>query len=144
MYLHLGKRVLVGSLEQDGDAEGVLALFNKGKLILSKNVLVYGSRITEAALVEILKRVDGDAAARERETLHVAPLGAAKAKDALAGERVQGQRVDALLVQDHERFLVLALALAAHLPLEFNHLKGKEIQIIRLLIRPVLLTNSPS
>jgi hypothetical protein len=60
---------------------------------------------------QVLDAVDGKAAARERQTLHIAALCAAQRHDAFPGQQVQRQRVDALLVYHHK-----ALAAgAAHL-----------------------------
>ncbi len=39
--LHLGERVLVGGLEQDGDRLRVAALLNEGELVLTEDVLVH-------------------------------------------------------------------------------------------------------
>ena len=40
-YLHLGERVLVGGLEQDGDGLRVAALLHEGELVLAQDVLVH-------------------------------------------------------------------------------------------------------
>ena len=64
-------------------------------------------------------RVDGEPAARKREALHVAPLGAAQRQDPLLRQHVQRLRVDSLLVDQHE-----ALAVLAHLrPTDRHHVK---------------------
>ena len=50
-------------------------------------------------------RVDGEAAAALLQALHVPLLGAPQGHDALLGQEVQGDGVDALLVDHHERLV---------------------------------------
>ena len=73
--------------------------------------------MAEAVLLEVVEAVDGGAAARQRDALHVAALRAPRGEDALLGEHVERKRVDALLVDEHERF-----AVRAHLALELDDL----------------------
>eukprot|EP00048_Salpingoeca_helianthica_P014740 m.223286 g.223286 ORF g.223286 m.223286 type:complete len:355 (-) comp16221_c0_seq1:23-1087(-) len=79
--------------------------------------------------VNVVDRVHRAAPARKRKALHVAALGAAQGHDAFLGQRVERQRVDALLVEDHKR---LAAALGADLLLESDDLSNAIVDKLAL------------
>lgn len=83
------------------------------------------TRPAEAVGGEVLRGVDGPAAAGEGEALHVAALGAAQAEDALPGQHVQTDRVDALGVDDDEGRLVLGRAHGALQLDDLAHLQAE-------------------
>lgn len=126
--LDLRERVLVGALDEDGDGLRVLAVLDEGELLLAEDVFVDESGVPEGVLGDVVDGVERGAAASQRQALHVAALGAAQRHDALLGQRVQRQRVDALLVDQHER-LVRAVA---HLLLQSDDLKYTSAMIVRL------------
>ena len=53
--LHLDQRVLVGALEQNGDGQRVLALFDEGELVLAQNVFGDLASVAEDGLVEVFE-----------------------------------------------------------------------------------------
>mmetsp|Transcript_9834 Transcript_9834/g.15159 ORF Transcript_9834/g.15159 Transcript_9834/m.15159 type:complete len:399 (-) Transcript_9834:412-1608(-) len=114
--LHLGDRVLVGALDQDGAALRVGHVLHEGVLLLAQRGLPHLARVAQHVLGHVLHAVDRVAPAGERQPLHVAPLGPPDGHDALLGEHVQRERVDALLVDHHE-----ALPRLAHRALELDH-----------------------
>ena len=118
--LDLRDRVLVRSLDEHRARERVAHALNEGVHLLAERVLVHQVGVTEARRVEVVHRVDGDAAARQRQTLEVALLGAANADHAVLDEGVERDRVNALLVDDHKARV--GVGADAHLLLELDDL----------------------
>ena len=113
--LDLVDRVLVGSPQQESAALGMAALLDEGELVLADGHLADLPGEANLGGVHILKGMDGRPAAGQGQPFHVPSLGPAEAEDALLGEQVEGERVDALLVDHDER-----LPLLAHRPLEVD------------------------
>jgi len=113
--LDLVDRVLVGSPQQEGAALGMATLLDEGELVLADGHLADLPGEAQLGGVHILDGVDGRPAAGQGQPLHVPSLGPAEAEDALLGEHVEGEGVDALLVDHDER-----LPLLAHRPLEVD------------------------
>ena len=91
----MNERMLVGSLEQDGDAQRVLALLHKGELVFPEDVLVDRSGESQTGRFEVVEGVDGDASAGQGQTLHVAAFGAAKGQNALTSKGVEREGINA-------------------------------------------------
>lgn len=115
----LGDGMGVGTLDHEGDGLGVLDVLDEGVLLLAELLLVDEAGPAQHVGGQILDAVLGDAAADELQALHVAALGAAQGEDAVLGQDVEGQGVDALLVDDDEALLGVA---AADLVLELDDL----------------------
>src|SRR6056297_628431 len=98
------------TLDEDGAAPGVADVLDEGVLLLPQRLLVHPPRPAQHVLAQVLHRVDGQAPTGQRQPLHVAALGPAQGQDPLLGEHVEGEGVDAFLVDHHE-----GLALLAHL-----------------------------
>lgn len=112
------------TLNQQRHRLGLLALLDKGELLLAKCVLVDETGVAKNLGLEVVNRVLGSAAAAELEALHVTALGPAKGKDAVLDENVERHRVDALLV-DHDkrpRLLLRVDVLVANEVLELDNL----------------------
>mmetsp|Transcript_16185 Transcript_16185/g.48159 ORF Transcript_16185/g.48159 Transcript_16185/m.48159 type:complete len:534 (-) Transcript_16185:26-1627(-) len=114
--LDLRDRVVVGPLDEDGARVRVPHILHKRVLLLAQLVLVHRARVAEHIGAQLLDRVDRRASARQLQPLHVALLGAPQRHDALLGQQVQRQRVDALLVDEHKRLV----GRVAHLALEVD------------------------
>lgn len=100
--------MLVGAPQQEGAALGMAALLDKGELVLANGHLTDLAGEAELVGVHILDGMDGRATAGQGQTLHVPSLGAAEAEDALLGKDVEGEGVDALLIDHNERLPLLA------------------------------------
>merc|ERR1711939_419185 len=92
----------------------VAAVLDKGVLLLSVDM----AGETEHALSEVVDGVDALTATSLAQALEIALLTAPEANDALFGEHVERERVDALLVDDDKG---LAVAVA-HLSLKLDDL----------------------
>lgn len=113
----LGDSVGVGALDHEGDGLGIADLLDESVLLLAELLLVDEAGPAEDVGGQVVDAVLGDAAADELQALHVAALGAAQGEDAVLGQDVEGERVDALLVDDDEGLLGVA---AADLVLELD------------------------
>jgi len=103
--LGLGDGVIVGSLDEDGDREGVLDAFNESVLVVTERLLVNELGKAEVRLRDVVDGVELLATAGERDTLTVSSLCAADTHDVVAGEDLEGGRVNTLLVDDNEVFV---------------------------------------
>ena len=112
-------RMLVRAFQEQGAGLRVLDLVDEGVVLLAQIDLVEQPGVAEAVRLEVVEAVHRGAAARQGDALHVPALGPSTRPDALLGEHVQGEGVDALLVDDDER-----LALLAHAALELDDLRG--------------------
>ncbi|EPE05131.1 hypothetical protein F503_03736 [Ophiostoma piceae UAMH 11346] len=92
--------VLVGALDHQGDRLGVLDLLDKGVLLLAELLLVDEAGPAQNIGGQVVDGVLRDTAAHQLQALHVAALRAAQGQDAVLGEHVEGQGVDALLVDN--------------------------------------------
>ena len=111
-----------GALDQDRAAPRRGDVLDEGVLLLPEGVLEDEPGAAEhVGGRQLLDRVDGDAPAGQDQALHVAPLGAAQGQDPALGERVERERVDALLVHEHEAPCLAAVG-AADLVLEVDDL----------------------
>lgn len=104
-----GRREGGWTLDEEGDGFGVLDFLDERVLFLAERVLVHEASVTKHGRVEVVDRVLGRPATDELEPLHVATLGAPEGHDALLGEHVEREGVDALLV-DEDKGLGLAVA----------------------------------
>lgn len=121
-FLDHGDGVLVGSLDEDGAGTGVLHSLHEGVLLLAQNVLLHAISITQIRWVELFDRVYGLATAGKNEALHVSTLGSAESDDADLGEHLQTDRVNTLLVDNHEAGSVGHSISIADLVFQFNDL----------------------
>ena len=104
---NLSNSMLVGSLDQQRNGLGILDLLHESVLFLSKRLLINKASITKAILSHVIDTVLGNTTTDELQALHVATLCAAQSKDAVLGENIQGQGVDALLVDNDEVLLAV-------------------------------------
>lgn len=111
--------VLVGALDEDCDRLRVLDLLDERVLLLAQLLLVDKAGPAEDVGRQVVDAVLGRATADKLQPLHVAPLRAPQRQDAVLGEHVERQRVDALLVDDDK---VLLGILAADLLLQLDDL----------------------
>mmetsp|Transcript_6999 Transcript_6999/g.17932 ORF Transcript_6999/g.17932 Transcript_6999/m.17932 type:complete len:368 (-) Transcript_6999:190-1293(-) len=119
--------MLVRAFQEQGAGLRVLDLVDEGVVLLAQIDLVEQPGVAEAVRLEVVEAVHRGAAARQGDALHVPALGPSTRPDALLGEHVQGEGVDALLVYDDER-----LALLAHAALELDdllHLVVRELAL---------------
>ena len=79
--LQLGNHLLVGALQQQRAGEGVSDVLDEAELVLADGLLVHVPREAQNRGGEVVHAVHGDAAAGEREALHVAAFGAAQRED---------------------------------------------------------------
>jgi hypothetical protein len=100
--LGLGDGVIVGSLDEDGDREGVLDALNESVLVVTERLLVNKLGEAEVRLKHVVDGVELLATAGEGDTLTVSSLCAADTHDAVAGEDLEGGGVNTLLVDDNE------------------------------------------
>ena len=132
--LGLSDGVIVGSLDQDSARERVLDTLNEGVLIVTEALFVNELGKAEVALLNIIDGVELLATAGERDTLTVSALGTTDANDVVAGEDLEGGRVDTLLVDDNEVF-VGAIAQAL---LQLNNLHDTVISELTLRLNQLL------
>ena len=85
-------------LEQDGDGLGEGTFFEEKVLVLSQDGLMREPGLSQAGLGEFADVVHRHAAAGQRNSFHVPAFGSAQSHDPFLGKHVQGERVDALLV----------------------------------------------
>jgi hypothetical protein len=81
--------VLAGSSDEKSDAFGNFDTFDESEFVVAKAFLVHEVSVAQHVGSEIVEAVDGSAAAREHQALHVAALGAAEADHALLGHHVE-------------------------------------------------------
>lgn len=70
-------------------------------------MLINHSSVTQNFRCHVFEGIQSGSSAGQRDALHVATLGAPQGDDALLGEHVQRERVDALLVDDHESLVLV-------------------------------------
>lgn len=96
------------TFDQNGATSGVLHIFHKRVLLIAQRLLVDLARPSQHVLAQVLDRIDGETATGQCQTLHVAALGTTQGQDSFLCEEVKGEGIDAFLVDDDERFAVLA------------------------------------
>mmetsp|Transcript_6793 Transcript_6793/g.15037 ORF Transcript_6793/g.15037 Transcript_6793/m.15037 type:complete len:341 (+) Transcript_6793:423-1445(+) len=126
--LDLRNGVVVRPLDEDGAGARVAHLLHKRVLVLPEGVLVHQAGVAQSLRHQLLNRVDGHAATRQLQPLHVPPLGPAQRDDALLGQHVQGDGVDALHV-DHHEALVRGVT---HLAFQLNDLAHTLVSVLAL------------
>ncbi len=126
--LSLSDGVIVRSLDKDGAREWVLNTLNEGVFVLTEVLLVDELGETEVALLNIVDGVDLLTTAGEGNSLTVSSLGTSDANDVVAGEDLEGRRVNTLLV-DNDKVLVGAIT---ELLLELNDLQNAVISELTL------------
>jgi hypothetical protein len=98
--------MLVGPLNQNGAAPGVLHSLNKRVFLFAEGHFVDLIGIAQIVFSELLDGVDGAATAGEDDSFHVSALGPPKCDDVLFGEGFQADWVHSLLVDNDEGFVV--------------------------------------
>ncbi len=97
----LGHHVLGPAPDEDGDGHGVLAAGDEGEGVLAELPLLDGARSAQVLLRDLLQVVDDPGAGGLGQLLHVGLLDPADGEDAVLGQVVLGQVVDALLAEHH-------------------------------------------
>lgn len=85
--LNLGERVLVGTLHEDRDGLGHLALLDKGVLVFAQDMFVDVAGVAQMGLLQAVETVHSKSAAGQRQAFHVAPFCATQSKNAYGGQK---------------------------------------------------------
>lgn len=105
---HLRNGVLVRALDHEGHRLGVLDLLDKGILLLAQCLLVDKASPSKNIRRQVFNAVLSDAAADQLQSLHVSSLGTTKSENAVLGQNIQRQRIDALLVDNDKVLLAIS------------------------------------
>mmetsp|Transcript_47187 Transcript_47187/g.98793 ORF Transcript_47187/g.98793 Transcript_47187/m.98793 type:complete len:324 (+) Transcript_47187:316-1287(+) len=126
--------VLVGALDENRARLRLFAVLDKGVLLLAQRLLVNLAGEAQNIGGEVVDRVLRRPTAGQRKTLHVAPFATAEADDPLLGQHIQGERVDALLVDNDEGFGFVV----ANVSFQRNHLANLVIDQFSLTLNKPL------